>query len=164
MSARGAGVSVTGGRQHWLRYAGLELFAALEEAGATWDSSAAYSDRVGFRHGMASPYRLWDPVEEQTIPILQIPLVIMDMSLDALLRGGANWRPPAEAVLSELGQVRGAGASILWHDTVFSGLQTDPGIVDFYSEVLAQPFTWKSLSDMAAGWSTNDLVQAAARS
>jgi hypothetical protein len=160
---RAAGVPVTGGRQHWLRFAGLELFAALEAAGATWDSSVAYSDRVGFRHGMASPYRMWDPVEERTIPVLQIPLVMMDMSLDSLQRSGADWRRPAEAVLRELGQVRGGGASILWHDTVFSGLQTDPGIVDFYRDVLAQPFTWRSLSAVAAGWNPSGVGQAAAR-
>ena len=147
---RTAGFDVSGGRQHWLRFSNHDLFDALELAGATWDSSVGFSDRVGFRHGMASPYRMWNPETEQPLPTLQIPLVMMDMALDAMHRGGQSWMEPAQQVLAELERSPGAGASVLWHDTVFSGIQTDPEIVDFYHSIVSRPYRWRSLSAIAA--------------
>lgn len=146
---RSAGFAVTGGRQHWLRFADHKLFHSLDQADASWDSSVAYSDRVGFRHGMASPYRMWDPTNERPLPTLQIPLVMMDMALDAMNRAGENWEAPARNVLAELERSPAAAASVLWHDTVFSGVQTDPEIVDFYRTVIARPYRWRSLSAVA---------------
>lgn len=147
---RAAGYEVTGGRQHWLRYRNGDLFQELIAAGATWDSSAAYSDRVGFRHGMASPYLLWDPIAERPLPLLQIPLVMMDMALDAMLRAGQAWEDDAHKVLGELERSPGTACSVLWHDTVFSGVQTDPAIVDLYRDLISRPFQWRSLPAIAS--------------
>lgn len=149
---RRLGLTVSGGRQHWLRYNGIELFRVLERCGATWDSSAAYSDRVGFRHGFATPFWLYDPFARRSLEVLQVPLVLMDMAIDGLARAGGDWFKESEAVLAELENVRGAAVSVLWHDTVFNGTQIHPPIVDYYRTLLERRYRWKSLSALADEW------------
>lgn len=149
---RDLGLEITGGRQHWLRFDGVELFRALERVDATWDSSVAFSDCVGFRNGFATPFHMYDPFARRTLEVLQVPLVLMDMAIDEVWRAGGDWLGDSKAVLAELEHIRGAAVSVLWHDTVFNGTQTSPAIVDFYRHILEQGYRWSSLSRLANEW------------
>jgi hypothetical protein len=62
---RAAGHPPTGGRQHWLRHRGGELFRALADVGAEWDSTSGHPDDIGYRHGAAFPFLPYDFARER---------------------------------------------------------------------------------------------------
>ena len=64
-----------GVRMHWLYFAELSP-ATLEEAGAAYDSTSGYNDRVGYRAGTTQVYK---PLAAQRL--LELPMHIMDTAL-----------------------------------------------------------------------------------
>jgi peptidoglycan/xylan/chitin deacetylase (PgdA/CDA1 family) len=145
------GHRATGGRQHWLRWNGAGLFDELVAAGATWDSSAGWPDRIGFRHGMATPFVPYDPVADRPVGIVEVPLIVMDVALDRLARGGVCIGEATERVLDEVRRHRG-GVSVLWHDTVFGDTQVRPGIATLYRTLLERGDTWTTSSELVERW------------
>ncbi len=69
------GVSEIGVRMHWLYY-DEESPAALEKAGASYDSTMGYNETVGYRAGTTQVYK---PL--QTSQLLELPLHVMDTAL-----------------------------------------------------------------------------------
>jgi hypothetical protein len=69
------GISETGVRMHWLYY-DRKSPAALEKAGAAYDSTIGYNQTVGYRAGTTQVYK---PVEVDRL--LELPLHVMDTAL-----------------------------------------------------------------------------------
>jgi len=65
-------------RNHYLRFDPVRLWSHLETAGITHDSSVGYRDRMGFRCGVAGPFRPYDLMAEGESPVVEVPLVYMD--------------------------------------------------------------------------------------
>jgi hypothetical protein len=120
-----------GSRQHFLSFDADALFAAQERAGIQYDMSMGFPDRCGSRVGFSHPYFPYNLAEERPYNVLQIPLVLMDVTLRSYmgLRGQAAW---AE-IQRQLDAVRQAGGavSIVWHPIVFGGAR-DPGFDRLY--------------------------------
>ncbi len=68
-------------RQHYLHYDAAKTPNIHAEAGFKTDSTQGYNRTVGFRAGTAFPYPCWDNNLNQGLPIIEIPLHIMDVSL-----------------------------------------------------------------------------------
>ncbi len=118
---RAAGHAVHGGRQHWLRFRGLELFDALEAAGASYDSSMGWSDRPGYRSGACFPYVPYDLRHEKPFALLEFPLVIMDATLFDVDRYDFDrMRARCERLLRRSALYANGGSSILWHNNAFT--------------------------------------------
>jgi len=109
-----AGYSAVGGRQHWLRYRNTE--SLMEEvclAGGRYDCTFGYATRPGFRNGACFPFPPYSFVTESAFPVLELPLMIMDVTLngDALAI--------CRELFSQAREFGWGGTSILWHDTTF---------------------------------------------
>jgi hypothetical protein len=137
---RDVGYDACGGRQHWLRYRGTRLFSELEAAGALYDSSAGFADRVGFRHGASFPFPPWDFQREQPFPLLEIPLAVMEGALE----GHDDAVAQAHTVMDNAVSGGWGGVAVLWHDPVFGGTQFNRRIADLYWELKRPGQDWVS--------------------
>lgn len=106
------------GRQHWLRFSRhQDLFDEVARAGLLADSSLGFPDMIGFRNGASFAFPPYDFAREAPYCFLEIPLVLMDGSLEAASR---QLHQPAaqlaEAVLEESRAFGWGGIAILWHN------------------------------------------------
>lgn len=70
-----------GGRQHMLRFSVPDMWWDWKEAGLGYDSTLGYADHVGFRCGTCHPFRPYDCLRDTEIEFLEVPLIVMDVSL-----------------------------------------------------------------------------------
>jgi hypothetical protein len=146
---RRAGFSPSGGRQHWLRYHGGELFRALQVAGARWDSTSGHPDVVGYRNGAAFPYPPYDLDSERPHGIVEIPLVVMERALCSASPDPAEWAGTALRTLRAAGQDGWGGTAVLWHDAAFTGTALPAPLAEAYWSVLDAGDRWVTADEMA---------------
>jgi hypothetical protein len=114
-----------GGRQHWLRFTLDRLIPAVERAGARYDASVGWHDRVGFRAGACFPYPPYNFAEERPARFLEFPLAVMDQALPA---GRDDAHAVIERLLATSHTYGWGGISVLWHPAAFGGGQLPLGI------------------------------------
>jgi hypothetical protein len=121
----------SGSRQHFLSFDADALFAAQERAGIEYDMSMGFPDRCGSRVGFSHPYFPYCVEAERRYDVVQIPLVLMDVTLRSYmgLRGDMAWAE-IERQLEVVRKARGA-VSVVWHPIVFTGAR-DPGFDRLY--------------------------------
>ena len=125
-----------GSRQHFLSFVYDNLFAAQEEAGIEYDMSIGYPDRVGARGGFSYPYFPYNLREDRPYRVLQISLVLMDVTLRGYMGlRSAPARQVIDACLADLRRKRGC-VSAVWHPIVFGGAR-DPGYGELYFDMIA---------------------------
>ncbi len=109
-------------RFHFLRHDTHRTLPALPRLGFRLDSSQGYPDRPGLRAGFSHPYRPFDLAADRPVNLIELPLAVMDATLqDAHYLGlspGAGLAR-ATAVLEQVARSGGAVA-ILWHNNRFS--------------------------------------------
>ncbi|RXE55545.1 hypothetical protein ABH15_10955 [Methanoculleus taiwanensis] len=112
---------VIGYRNHYLRFRVPETWKHLAEAGFRYDTTLGYPDCVGFRNGMCHPFRPYDLTAGREIDIMEIPLTIMDTTLDRYMRldPGRAWE--VTRCLIDATERCGGVATILWHNTFMGG-------------------------------------------
>ncbi|UCF09578.1 MAG: polysaccharide deacetylase family protein [Candidatus Bipolaricaulota bacterium] len=115
--ARRIGGDVAGGRQHYLRLSVPETWRAAAAAGLRYDSTLGYPDAVGFRAGVCTPYRPFDPATRDATALWELPLAVMDATLHTVLR-----LTPDEAVRRTIDVARVVAEHhglfvLLWHNT-----------------------------------------------
>jgi peptidoglycan/xylan/chitin deacetylase (PgdA/CDA1 family) len=135
--AAGAGAAPSGIRQHFLRFDVRTTWAAQARAGFVYDSTLGYNERIGFRAGIAAPFRPWNPEARRPHDLWEIPLTAMD---------GALFRVAKLEVAAALDQVRkqldvvaevGGLAVLLWHPNAADRVRF-PGWWDCYIGVLEE--------------------------
>jgi peptidoglycan/xylan/chitin deacetylase (PgdA/CDA1 family) len=119
---------VSGQRFHYLRW----NVEALETAGFRYDSSLGFSDALGFRAGIAHPFRPWGT------RLVEIPLAAMDVTLGERRYQGLSAREAEGRLLGLLDWAaeHGGGFAILWHTDRFDRW-TARGWDRLYARVLA---------------------------
>ena len=108
-------------RYHYLRCLYHETLPLLERAGFDYDTSLAFAEHEGFRCGCSFPFRPYHLGEERPLDLVELPLAVMDGSLqEPHYRGldAAGAERAAAAVLDRVGR-SGGGVSILWHNNRF---------------------------------------------
>lgn len=119
-AVRRLGFQPLGGRQHWLRFTLDRLIPALERAGAAYDASLGWSDRIGFRAGACFAFPPYFFGEERPARFLELPMAIMDQGLAREARDGLrDFFSPAEHLLETSRQYGWGGISVLWHPAAF---------------------------------------------
>jgi hypothetical protein len=115
---KATGEKAMGNRQHWLRFDQHDnLFQAIEDAKLVFDSSLGFSDMVGFRNGASFAFPPYDFKKERPYQFLEIPLAVMDVSLETASRTlGRNAQELAEEVLQQSRKWGWGGISVLWHN------------------------------------------------
>jgi peptidoglycan/xylan/chitin deacetylase (PgdA/CDA1 family) len=122
-------------RQHFLKYDPLNTHRIQSEAGFKYDSTMGYNDNLGFRRGSSYPFNCFDLKAGQSLPLLQVPLIIQD---GALLAPGKGMRLDSDKaveyiklLISEVREVGGV-LTLSWHPHTFNR----PAYFDVYGQVL----------------------------
>jgi peptidoglycan/xylan/chitin deacetylase (PgdA/CDA1 family) len=112
---------VSGQRYHYLRVDPHRNLVPLEEVGFAYDSTLGYAGRLGFRAGIAHPFRPWSLEDDRPLDLLEIPLAVMDVTLAEERFLGLTARVAQERIASLLDWAaeNGGGFAILWHTDRF---------------------------------------------
>jgi peptidoglycan/xylan/chitin deacetylase (PgdA/CDA1 family) len=125
------GRPVVGYRNHYLRFRVPETWEHLSRAGFRYDATFGYADCAGFRNGMCHPFKPYDLKAGCEIDILEIPLTIMDGTLDRYMRldAGKAWEV-TRRLIDATERCHGV-ITILWHNTYMEGER-----LKFYEKIL----------------------------
>ena len=109
--------AVRGQRYHFLRVDPHRNLADVEQAGFAYDSSLGFSDAIGFRGGIAHPFRPWDLEHDRPRDLIEVPLAAMDVTLSAERYLGLSARRAEErlSALLDWAAANGGGFAVLWH-------------------------------------------------
>ncbi len=124
---------IQGARQHYLRFETPDTWKHLASAGIRYDSSGGFPDRCGFKYGWSGCFYPFDLDAMHPLPILEIPLVCMDITLSSYEK------IPAELALERLSTlldsacdgVPGGAFVFLWHN-VMGDRVAYPGYFDTF--------------------------------
>jgi hypothetical protein len=137
MSAYTDGAQGVGHRYHYLRVDPHRNLRPLADLGVSYDTTLAFPDAVGFRNGIAQPFRPWDLERDEPLDLIEIPLAAMDVTLAEERYLGLSARdawPHFERLLDWAAE-HGGGFSILWHTDRFDRA-TAAGWNELYFRVL----------------------------
>lgn len=104
-------------RQHYLRIRASETWRDHQSAGLKIDTTLGFAGRMGFRAGLAVPFRPWDFAKQQPHDLWEVPLIMMDVTAREYM--GLS---PAQAIarsrqlIATVARVGGA-AAVLWHNS-----------------------------------------------
>jgi hypothetical protein len=113
--------ALAGQRYHFLRVDPHANLAPLAELGFRYDTSLGFADAPGFRAGIAQPFRPWSEALGGPLPLVEIPLALMDTTLaepQYLGLTAAQAEAPALALLDRAAEL-GGGLALLWHTNRF---------------------------------------------
>jgi hypothetical protein len=110
-----------GHRYHYLRVDPHRNLRPLADLGIAYDTTLGFADAVGFRAGIAHPFRPWDLERDEPLDLIEIPLAAMDVTLAEArylgLPARAAW-PHFERLLDWAAE-HGGGFAVLWHPDRF---------------------------------------------
>lgn len=112
------GRKVTGYRNHYLRFQVPNSWETLEKAGFQYDTTLGYSDMVGFRNGMCHPFWPYNLRNNMEVGILEIPMVIMDVTLFNSTRSYSEAWQMAKALIDTVVSCHGV-LTLNWHSNSF---------------------------------------------
>jgi len=122
---------VLGYRNHYLRFKVPDTWECLSKAGFQYDTTFGYADCAGFRNGMCHPYRPFNRDTNHEIGIWEIPLIVMDATLDHYMRlDGKNKWECVKMLIDRVAACHGV-FTILWHNTSMAGEN-----LEFYEKIL----------------------------
>jgi hypothetical protein len=128
---------VQGQRYHYLRVDPHRNLGSLEDAGFSYDSSLGFGDAIGFRAGIAHPFRPWDFEREAPRQLVEVPLAAMDVTLSAerYLNLGVDEAERQLMSLLDWAAENGGGFAILWHSEQYDSALL-PGWDRLYRRVM----------------------------
>jgi peptidoglycan/xylan/chitin deacetylase (PgdA/CDA1 family) len=112
-----------GHRYHYLRVDPHGNLAPLAGIGFRYDASLGFPDALGFRAGIAHPFRPWDFARDRPADLVEVPLAVMDATLAEERYAGLSAAAAKPLVLALLDRAaeHGGAFSILWHPERFDG-------------------------------------------
>lgn len=126
-------------RQHFLLQQPPRSWRDLVAAGITHDHSMAYADVTGFRAGVARPFRAFDLLSNEQMPLWLHPVAAMDATL---LRYEKQTHEEAVERVTELAEAAaqvGGALELIWHNESVSdfGEWSQSGTFAFYTACLS---------------------------
>jgi hypothetical protein len=118
-----AGRPIVGVRQHFLRMRPGEAQRNMVDAGFEYDATWGFSDRNGFRLGVADVVPAWDASASAPLPLDLLPLTWMDRALSkyAGVEDAERWVEDALELMEQCRAVEGAWVG-LWHPNSIEAL------------------------------------------
>lgn len=110
---------VIGYRNHYLRFRVPDTWELLAKAGFKYDTTFGYNDMCGFRNGMCHPFNPFNLNSNQTVDILEIPLVIMDSALFSAVKPPNETWEKTKQLIDTVEKYNGV-LTLSWHNNVFS--------------------------------------------
>lgn len=127
--------TVTGIRQHYLRFKPGATAQIQAKAGLAYDASLGFSEFDGFRNSYCWPFKFFDFQEQKIMDYWEIPLSFMDVT--HFYHRKLDFAQSSEAIeklTDEVVKFKGV-FSLLWHNSFFNEAEF-PGITRHYKGVL----------------------------
>jgi peptidoglycan/xylan/chitin deacetylase (PgdA/CDA1 family) len=143
--------AITGCRNHYLNFVVPDTWESLRKAGFLYDCSLGYADCIGFRNGMCHPYKPFNLNTGKIIEIIEIPQVIMDVSLfDDYMRLDFEkaWAVTRQ-LINTVAECHGV-ITLLWHNHSLIGDKRN-----LYEKILqycAEKEAWMTSGEHIATW------------
>jgi hypothetical protein len=117
------GAPAIGARQHFLRMRPGKTHAAMGEAGFFYDSTYGFSERNGFRLGVADIIPVWDDKAQRVLSVDTAPFVWMDRALSKYrhVEDPEVWTLDALSVAKPCREMNGLWTGI-WHPNMDASL------------------------------------------
>ena len=114
--------TVTGNRFHFLQFDINNTPKVLNQAGIKYDTTLGFQESIGFRNSICTPFYLYDFEEKKAFDFLEIPLNIMDCSLEFENYMNLNSEDSFEEIKKLIQEVKkfNGNVCINWHNTYFS--------------------------------------------
>jgi len=127
------GISIRGVRHHYLMFRHGQTLEAASACGLLYDTTLGFSDRPGFRNGIAAPFFPY-PVSHPAGSIVELPLVFMD---GVFLYTGGDYEGMCRRVTESYLYAKAAGGmfSILVHPGNLDDTEVG-GLAKFYRSFL----------------------------
>ena len=128
---------VVGNRFHFLQYSINETSKILDELKFNYDATLGFQETIGFRNSICTPFKLYNFETNESHNFIEIPLNIMDCSLEYENYMGLSIPESRIAVKSLIQEIKkfNGNVCINWHNTYFSDyLKTDWKL--FYEELI----------------------------
>lgn len=107
--------SIYGVRHHYLRFKVPESWSAAAAAHLNYDTTFCFAEYEGFRSGTSFPFIPFNLKQREEIPLVEIPLIVMDVTLRFYRRLNISaGRKILQSLLAICQQVNGV-LTILWH-------------------------------------------------
>ena len=119
---RRIGTAIKGNRFHFLEFDAITTPEVLEKCGIEFDSTMCFAEHYGFRNGICHPFYLWDIRNERQSKVLEIPLVLMDGTLQNtkyMNIGKEEIEPRISELVKEIRKFSGL-LTVIWHNTHYS--------------------------------------------
>jgi hypothetical protein len=103
-----------GVREHYLKFDFEKTWEIMEKIGFNYDTTVGFTDRLGFKLGLATPFHPPDS-EWKAMKLLEIPLTLMDTTLWGYLkRDEKSGLDDVHQMLKKIESVNGL-FTLLWH-------------------------------------------------
>jgi hypothetical protein len=108
-----------GTRQHFLRFKMPITLELQEKLEFIYDCTLSFADKEGFRCGICFPYKPYDIIEDRTLNIWEIPLIVMETSIIDKRYSGYTREEAKERVMALIDEVEQYGGvfTLLWHNS-----------------------------------------------
>ena len=110
---------VEGIRQHYLRFDNPKTFRTQEKIGLKFDSTYGVPHQAGYRAGIGFPFHPYDSATHKKFRLLEIPLILMDVTLIEYMRLPQDKAWTRVKELLELTESQETLFTVLWHNTYF---------------------------------------------
>jgi hypothetical protein len=114
--------NIIGNRFHFLLFDIVKTVNVLSDANIKYDTTLGFAEHPGFRRGICYPFFLYDFENGKTSNVLEIPLILMDSTLQNkkyMNLKKEDGPDKIKAVIDEIKKFNGV-FTILWHNTFFS--------------------------------------------
>lgn len=118
---------VIGTRQHNLNLDIPDTWFYHVAAGLGYDTTLGFKDTIGFRWGTSFPF--FPNIQEKPLPLLEIPLTIMDICLES----SQSRESDCLRITDEVRRYNGV-LNLLWHPPIFNTLEY-PGARQIYLSI-----------------------------
>jgi len=152
---------VIGCRTHYLKFKVPDTWEILFEAGFKYDTSFGYADSVGFRNGCCHPFYPYNLDKQTTIPLLEIPLTIMDVSLFEYMRLDVQSAWSLIKQLIDTVKKNNGVITILWHNgwKSYGDIKTDLMLYEKILKYCSNNNAWiTNAKEIYDFWNTNELA------
>ncbi len=112
---------ITGVRHHYLRFSVPESWGAAAKAGLEYDATFGFAEHEGFRAGTAFPFFPYNLEKREEIPIVEIPLAMMDVTLRYYRKKDPRTARREMLELIDVTRNIKGMTSILWHTCNLQG-------------------------------------------
>ena len=131
--------AIDGMRYHYLRCLYHETLPLLDAQGFLYDTSLAFGEHEGYRCGFSHPFHPYDLTADRPLALVELPLAVMDSTLQEGHYRSLAAPEAREAALAALQPLvrSGGAAALLWHHNRF-----DPRAGHGYGQVYWDLLDW----------------------